>query len=68
MTCPNCPNAPEVAYSPVSRSLFCLSAGCDWERHLDEDEIFRLFFTSSPAKNPETPDKSLTPMVVEVSF
>ena len=46
MICPKCLEAGEVAYSAVSGSLLCLRPACGWERLLDEEEIFGLFFGS----------------------
>jgi hypothetical protein len=43
MTCPQCHPVQELAYLAVSRSLVCLT--CGWERPLDEEEIYELFFT-----------------------
>jgi hypothetical protein len=46
MICPNCLENAEVAYSAVTGNLICLGPGCNWERSLDEDETFELFFGS----------------------
>ena len=44
MICPKCLENAEVAYSAVTGNLICLGPGCTWERGLDEDETFELFF------------------------
>lgn len=49
MICPNCfGNNAQVAYSPISGSLVCLGDHCTWERRLNEDEVFELFFGAGP--------------------
>lgn len=44
MICPKCLRNSEVAYAPLSGSLICLAGDCTWERPLDEEEVFELFF------------------------
>jgi len=46
MICPNCLKNAEIAYSAMSESLICLEPGCSWERRMDENETFELFFGS----------------------
>lgn len=50
MICPNCLENAEVAYSAMTESLICLGPGCSWERRLDEDETFELFFGSKKVR------------------
>lgn len=68
LTCPVCHEKREVAYSAVSSSLVCLQPDCGWERPLDEEETFRLFFEARFAGDGILIDKALTRVPVEVSF
>jgi hypothetical protein len=43
MICPNCLET-QVVYSAMTGSLVCLASECTWERALDEEETFELFF------------------------
>ena len=46
MICPSCLKNEEVAYSAMTGQLICLGPDCTWERRLNEDETFELFFGS----------------------
>jgi hypothetical protein len=65
MICPECPEPTQVAYSAITGSLVCLGEGCTWERVLDEEETFRLFFGSRAGRTDEDMDLVRAGLVAE---
>jgi hypothetical protein len=57
MICPNCLANAELVYSAMSGGLVCLTPDCTWERTLDEDETFELFFGFRTRANCETAER-----------